>query len=58
MIQEKNYFIKCVHHRAAVGGFFCPCCAPRGGKARREFLRAAKRAFNQQMKKEMQQDLE
>ena len=42
--------------RIGPGGINCPCCAPAPGKARKMFLRAAKRAERDTMKRQLEKE--
>lgn len=47
MIHEKRHFVKCLHARSAVGGFFCLCCAPSDRIGRKKEVRAVRRRMKQ-----------
>lgn len=51
MIHEKRFFVKCLHGRSAVGGFFCHCCAPRDRDGRKKEVRAVRRVLKQELAK-------
>lgn len=51
MIHEKRHFVKCLHARSVVGGFFCHCCAPRDRLGRKKEVRAVRRTLNQEVAK-------
>lgn len=51
MIHQKRYFVKCLHARSAVGGFFCDCCAPRDRIGRKKQVRAVRRKLKQDIYK-------
>lgn len=51
MIHAKRHFVKCLHARSAIGGFFCYCCAPRDRTGRKKEIRAVRRTMKQEVAK-------
>lgn len=58
MIREKKHFLKTCHAEIHGGGFHCDCCMTPNRKKRKQFLRAMRRKYNQQISKLVQQELE
>jgi hypothetical protein len=55
MIQEKGHYRRFV--RIGPGGWRCNCCAPAPGKAKKQFLRAAKRSERKTWLQEFRKEL-
>ena len=58
MIREKKHFLKTVHANIGGGGFHCKCCAPSTRLSRKQVMHRMRQAYNRQLSKEVQQDLE